>query len=352
MTKSVENNTTVELEQYREKKFNVLVPTTHMQQISPFHKMRIEEVRVDPNPDNGEVFKVGSKKVGNSWQNVLSPAKPAIMKLANAAGIVWNWNETRVLAANRDYVLYQAVGAIRKPSGEWIPLKATKEIDLVVIEEETLESNLKKADGLKEDKLNGLTKQKWAEQQTRSNMIQWRKNKVMRAETGAMLRVVRALLNLKMQYSPQELQNPFIVPRVDFSPDYTDPEVRRMVQEQGVKATTELFGAAASQSQGLPPEQMMNQAMGATTEAFATHDMGQPIDADDLPKKENIEENIKTDEENPPESLFNQDETQEGGLLCDDCGVVLSDKVANYSLDNFGAPLCVDCQNKRRKAGK
>jgi len=90
-------------------------------------------VQLNPDPDAGDVFKVGGQKVGNNWQDVLSLSKTAILKLATAAGIVWNWNETRVLSVSKDYVLYQAVGAMRKPSGEWIPLKATKEIDLDVV---------------------------------------------------------------------------------------------------------------------------------------------------------------------------------------------------------------------------
>ncbi len=123
----------IELKDY-EGRCNVLIPTVTMTQISPYHRIRVEQVQLNPDPDAGDVFKVGAKKVGNNWQDVLSLSKTAILKLATAAGIVWNWNETRVLSVSKDYVLYQAVGAMRKPSGEWIPLKATKEIDLDVVE--------------------------------------------------------------------------------------------------------------------------------------------------------------------------------------------------------------------------
>ena len=40
----------IELEKYEKEGFNVLAPTTHMQQISPFHRIRIETVQIDPDP--------------------------------------------------------------------------------------------------------------------------------------------------------------------------------------------------------------------------------------------------------------------------------------------------------------
>ncbi|OPY64119.1 MAG: hypothetical protein A4E56_00173 [Pelotomaculum sp. PtaU1.Bin065] len=343
----------VSLDQYRKGNYNVLVPTTYMQQISPFHRMRVEEVKISPNPGDGDVFKVGSTKVGDGWQDVLSLSKTAILKLSNAAGIIWNFYETKVLSATQDYVLYQAVGAIRKTSGEWVPLKATKEIDLTVIKEELMEANLKKANEMSKKpderkKLADMTPQQWAENQTRTNLIQWRKNKLMRAETGAMLRVVRALLAIKHQYSTQELQRPFIVPRVDFSPDYTDPEVRRMVTEHGIKATTELFGAAASGgNHSLPPEQMVGQAM--NSEAFSA----QPIDADDHTDggseySEDIESGYEDNPDGNTEDPYKDLPDGENTIVanCTACNADITKKVADYSIDKFGRALCYKCQRK------
>ncbi|HBS59088.1 MAG TPA: hypothetical protein DEA44_07475 [Firmicutes bacterium] len=340
-------NAVVSMDQYRNGRYNLLVPTSQVQQISPFHKMRVEEVKIDPNPDSGDVFKVGSKKKGGGWEDVLSLSKTAILKLANAAGLIWNWNETRVVVANRDYVLYQAVGAIRKPSGEWIPVKATKEIDLSVIEEEVHESNLKKARDMDPKKLDGLTQEQWAKNQTKSNMIQWRKNKLMRAETGALLRVVRALLTIKHQYSPVELQHPFIVPRVDFSPDYNDPTVKNMMLEYGVKATTELFGAATGAQQGLPPAQAVSEAMGGASAAFESSNMGEIIDAGNG-GDDGVMEEIPPDympDEMPPEDLFGGG-AQPGEFTCSSCGASISEKVASFSSNKIGRPLCMRCQKE------
>src|SRR5690606_22756907 len=134
------------------------------------------------------------------------------------------------------------------PDGTGQPFVAKKEIDLTVIEEEIHAQNLKKAQEYAEkdkSKLNGMTPEDWAQAQTRANMVQWRKNKAMRAETGAMLRVIRAALGMKSQYTREELEKPFIVPRIDFNPDYSDPEVRHILLQNGAQAMSNLFGAVA-----------------------------------------------------------------------------------------------------------
>lgn len=349
----------IELKDY-EGKCNVLIPTVTMQQISPYHRIRVEQVKIDPNPDSGDVFKVGSKKVGNNWQDVLSLSKTAILKLATAAGIVWNWQETKVLSVSKDYVLYQAVGAMRKPSGEWIPLKATKEIDLDVIEAETYESNLETANRLPTNKLDSLTPEQWAEAKTKKNMLQWRKNKLMRAETGAMLRVVRALLSVKHQYSAAELKRPFAVPTVDFAPDYSDPEVRRAMAEAGVRATADLFGQSVMQQAQAPQQQL-----GPPIDVDVYH-QDSPDNAGELtPPADPVDTTGLThDDETPPweDGSAGQQEIFDDaieGIVCQGCDQLIEtsnnwspERIAEYSTNLYGKALCVNCQAKAKpKAG-
>lgn len=245
------NNQPAQLMQVDQNKVNMLVPTTSLQQVSPWHAARVSMVQANPDPESGDVFKVGRiKNEQGRWIDIFSPAKPLLMKIAAAAGIVWNWRESGPIAVQKNYVCYKAVAALRLPDGTWQSVMATKEIDLDVIEDETYESNINKAEKWAADPdersyLKGLSPEEWARKQTRSNMIQWRKNKLMRAETGAMLRVIRAALGMKSQYTREELQKPFIVPRIDFSPDYSDPEVRQMLLQNGAAAMSNLFGQSA-----------------------------------------------------------------------------------------------------------
>ncbi|NPV72124.1 MAG: hypothetical protein HPY55_16075 [Firmicutes bacterium] len=359
----------VDLTKYDQSKYNVLVPTAKLEQISPFHALRVEEVRINPDPAGGDIYKVGSREIGNRSEDLYGLTKTAILRLANAAGIVWNWADTKVLQASRDYVLYQAVGAVRKPSGEWIPVKATKEIDLAVVEEELRDQFEKKAAKEKKDKA-------WVELQVRANLIQWRKNKLMRAETGAMLRVVRALLSLKHQYTIEELKKPFIVPRVDFSPDYRDPEVRKMVLEAGVKAASELFSQMTPQRAALPPgepvdyEVYRRQTRQAVEEEIepvviepeidedqlvlpvdqATQDANEAGQPSDTGAQQQKTEEAKAEEQKQPEPAG-----AGGGtpivteLACSQCGKELSQNVFTYSVKKFGQPLCYKCQQQARK---
>ncbi len=353
------SNQLIELKDY-EGRCNVLIPTVTMTQISPYHRIRVEQVQLDPDPDSGDVFKVGAKKVGNNWQDVLSLSKTAILKLGTAAGIVWNWNETKVLSVSKDYVLYQAVGAMRKPSGEWIPLKATKEIDLDVIEAETYEANLEKANKMKPEYRDKMSPEDWAAAKTKSNMLQWRKNKLMRAETGAMLRVVRALLSVKHQYSAEELKKPFAVPTVDFAPDYSDPEVRKAMAEAGVRATADLFGQSAMQQirapQQLPPPIDVDQ--------YAPDGDEGTVDNAPAVSYREEEETVISDDDLPP---WDEPEGQQEifadaveGIVCQGCDQLIEtsnnwspERIAEYSTKIYGKALCVDCQKKaaKQKAG-
>lgn len=360
---------------------NVLVPTQDIQQVSPWHAARTSIVSVSADPDSGDVFNVGSRWNAETRQSIplYCLAKPALMRIAAAAGIVWNWRESGAVSITRDYVCYKAVGAIRLPDGSWQPILANKEIDLEVIEDEIRDQYAKKADGgvsaadaklykgewrkLQDRNVYYLAeneKSRYIEANVRANMIQWRKNKLMRAETGAMLRVIRAALGIKSQYTQAELQKPFIVPRIDFSPDYSDPAVRSALIEHGVQAMASLFGQSAPAA-ALGPA---SSPMAAPFEALPAAQTPEIIDAShvDLDGYEGPNgepgEPEGAEGDAPPESgtLFGDqvpgpDAPPEPPparaphvAACADCGKGITEKVLTYSQSRFGRPLCYGCQ--------
>lgn len=348
---------------------NVLVPTQHLQQVSPWHAARTSVVQINPDPMAGDVFKVGSRynEAKRSYEDLFSPAKPALMRIAAAAGIVWNWRESGPQALQRDYVVYKAVGALRLPDGSWQPIVATKEIDLTIIEEELMEQNLKKAqeyaaDPKKRERLGGMTPEQWAQAQTKTAMIQWRKNKLMRAETGAMLRVIRAALGMKSQYTREELQKPFIVPRIDFAPDYSDPEVRQAIIQNGIPAMAQLFGQASPMTAlpaGGAPFAATHPALAAPSEpeedVFGEYqepaEEAPPVD--DIPEAEVLEPAEPTlseptlfdDLASSPQQARGRTK-QQVVAHCANCGAgITSAKVVEYSQQKYGKPLCYRCQN-------
>ena len=349
-------STQVALNEYKPTEVNMLVPSQSIQQVSPWYAMRVSEVRANPDPDAGDIFKVGARydQINKKWEELYTPAKPLLMKVAAAAGIVWNGRESGPLSLQRDYVCWKVIGALRLPDGTWQPFMATKEIDLFVIEEEIYASNLKKALELasnpkEKGKLKGMSAEDWAQSQTKANMIQWRKNKAMRAETGAMLRLIRAALGMKSQYTIQEISKPFVVPRYDFNPNYDDPEVRKTMLQPGAQAMASLFGSSPVNVPQLP---------GAQIEAAFNHPTIVAIDdepeviSDDGPVLGLQPVGSPPEDDDVPPWV-------KDAIVCKGCECVIEatgnwtpEQIAEYSKKEFGNPLCPKCQNEARKAKK
>lgn len=264
---------------------NLLLPTADLVQVAPWHQMRVTRVAIDPDPDKGDVFKVGSRKVrgpaGEETVDLFAPGKPAIMRVSQAGGLGWNWAEHGVIerrpaAGPCRYVLFRAVGLLRLPDGTLMPIPGTYDVDLDAIEAELRMKAEDQADAglydsqaddalrasmeartITKTKKGGGTytarlwffnsapvRERWITRQVRPAMIQWSKTMTRRAETGAMLRVVRSALAMRSSYTREELAKPFLVARVEFAPDYADPAVRAALIQHGVAAMHGLFGQA------------------------------------------------------------------------------------------------------------
>ena len=234
-----------ELEEYRKKgSYNVLVPTLTIQEISPFHKPVLEIVSINPDPKAGEVYQI----IPGSDDFCLRAT--ALLKIGYAAGLIWNAKGSGRTDDSSDpsIVTYRAEAAVRKEDGTYMPMNAEYMVDLKVIEEETRESYEKKSQAIMADKKK--KNEKWTEEERKAyvenslhrDMLQKRKFRLQLAQTGAMDRVIRKILALKGTYKKAELDKPFVVPKIAFHPDVTDPEVRKALLRQGLDASLALFG--------------------------------------------------------------------------------------------------------------
>ena len=85
---------------------NLLLPAATSVQINPFYKCSVMEVVADTAPNSGDIFSVGKVKTGEDrdgkavYEEVYSPAKPLLMKLATAAGIQFHPEYTTVTREN------------------------------------------------------------------------------------------------------------------------------------------------------------------------------------------------------------------------------------------------------------
>ena len=192
---------------------NQLLPTeTYFQNVGPMQKVSVETVRISADPEHGDVYKL------RDGQFPLT--KRGLEKIAHAAGISFHPEFSRVEEHRSTYCRYKAVGAMRKADGTLQVVTGTYFIDLEL------------------DKKNGMTEARLKE---RTKFI------VQLCESGAKNRAIRSLLGLKSHYKPQELKRPFAVPRIDFAPDMSNPQVVKHLLDQATQSTAQVYAPPAGQ---------------------------------------------------------------------------------------------------------
>ena len=371
---------------------NLLIPAATSVQINPFYKCTVMEVVADTSEGSGDIFKVGNTKVGEDqngkaiYADVFSPAKPLLMKLATAAGIQFHPEYTTVVRENQNTYVGKAYGAVRLPDGTF---KTHIETKRICLDDEEAKYRLEFMDksimGIHDwraakaaadmfkgewkddpEKINQWGKpekyyviadcdrEKYIERSILVNMTLLRKTASEKAQTGAILRVIRALLGIKGTYQREELQKPFAVPTVTFSPDYSDATVRQAMLQQGMNSMGNMFGTASAP----PAINSMGIFEGAVHEAFDPEDnLDNPAFASEhSTEEEDVPEEYRqaAPQEQPEhrEAPAQQTDSPQGettGYFCDECGAEINERVYGYSLNKFGRPLCMKCQ---KGAGK
>ena len=142
------------------KGYNLLIPTATDVQLNPFYKFHVEEVAVDLSETSGDIFKVGSIDTGRKddrgnkiYADAFSLSKPLLNKLAMAAGIQFNPEQTYGERIDRVTYRAHAQGAMRKADGTCRTETDQKEICLEDEEEKyRIEFADKAARGITDDK--------------------------------------------------------------------------------------------------------------------------------------------------------------------------------------------------------
>lgn len=383
------NSTTLAEIQSKYQNCNLLIPAATSVQINPFYKCTVMEVVPDTSDNSGDIFKVGNTKVGEDrngnavYVDVFSLAKPLLMKLATAAGIQFHPEYTTVTRENANTYVGKAYGAVRLPDGTF---KTHAETKRICLDDEEAKYRLEFMDksimGIRDwkaaksaadmfkgewhedpEKLNKWNKpekyyviadcdrEKYIERSILVNMTLLRKTASEKAQTGAILRVIRALLGIKGTYQLQELKKPFAVPTVTFSPDYSDANVKQAMLQQGMSSMGNMFGATSAPPAALP----------FATEAFAdSFDPEENLDnpafvSEHSADEENYADDYRQEEpereqehrEPPAQQETGQEEST--GYFCDECGKEITERAYEYSINKFGKPLCMKCQ---KGAGK
>jgi len=341
--------------------YNLAIPFVESQQINPYYKLSVSLLYVDTNPNASQIYKVGSRSLGNNqWEDLYSLTKPFLQRLATEAGIQFAPGAGDVVKMDENTWKASAFGALKLPDGSIRTSSNFKVIDLLTEEKKyRLAYEEKAVQGITDYKSAKKASEKyagsWVEtgkvndkgypikvyvvaEEDRSKyiecslldaMAQLRANAPQKAATGAILRVIRDLTGIKSTYTIEELKKPFAVARMSFSPDYNDPMVKQMMLQQCMQSVGNLFGSAQPVMQTISIPQIPDAE-----------------DEVDLPTEQSLEEDvpIQKAQENPVQESqhFEQDRTQD--FSCDKCGVVIPEKVWDYSYEHYGRPLCFKCQ--------
>ena len=212
------------VEEYRKSGVNLILPAQTLSLTTPTHTMAFYPVPVSPNPSEGDIWKVGSVKVGENYEPRYALSKTPLERIAVTAGIVWDPRHTRPLQVSEQFVVFQAVGLVRTPSGEVITLTGTKELWMDAVEDEMRAEQTEKVAG-RGTAYDDLTEKQRGEvdRRSRKEFISFRRHRMARAETGAKLRAIRSI-GLKSQMSIKEIERGFVVGRC--VPNYDNSDVR------------------------------------------------------------------------------------------------------------------------------
>ena len=250
MTNDTKESVENELAEYKEQSANILGPLTKMDGLSEFHKVIVDSVTLSINPFDGDIYKHKDKYGDNPAQYILTGQ--ALQKLAICAGVAWNPIETKATSISQKYVAYNAVGCIRKADGLPVCYQAEYDVDIDVVEDELRGQFNEKRKKWEEapwfQKMSPGSQNDYVESALCKELNFKKKHKTKIAATGAKNRVIRALLSVKKTYTIVELKKPFVMPRVILQPDYSDPEVKKMMLTAAIQAQTGVFGPAPSQA--------------------------------------------------------------------------------------------------------
>ena len=203
------------------KNFNLLqLPTVVAEQDG--HEIVVAQVRIDPN-DKTMVYPSPQQR-GQFCLHSL-----ALKLLGSAAGVQFSRSEVTFDRNNSPTV--SMVGRWQDAPGHWRTVPGTYKLDIPArLAELKLDA----------ERQSDKDKRKRALANLPTLQLRVKRFAVQLAETGAMLRVLRTLLNIRQSYTPAELRRPFIVLRVHWRPQSAE-----LVEAQRVVAradTADLFG--------------------------------------------------------------------------------------------------------------
>jgi len=222
--------------------FNVLTSATLTETLPLDHQLSI---RMVASRGERDFFSTGRDK--------FAPSGKMLDKIAQAGGLRWRVDLIRRLDDRRDpyYCIYEAVGVAPDPAtGEPRMMKGTKAIDLrdgsPLCEEMLENARASKYNKTEED----------AQVAAKKAIRQKRKFINELTETGARLRVIRALFSIDSDFTAEEIKKDFVIVSLDHLVHRSeDPEVLAKHREENRKLRDAMYyGIGGPNGKALPME--------------------------------------------------------------------------------------------------
>lgn len=319
------DNTSLSLvNQFPKDKFTLLIPIETVAKISEIQSPVINAVKISTNLDDKEIY------LQDKGNKLYALTKRGLTKLAEAAGI--KQVESKPVLPST----CQKCAEVNRSLGKFVPcgqcpnrdIKYRVTISVPQLTGETLyfvdhheirveEATQGMTDGQKREFLKHLPQI---------------------CEAKALNGAIRTALQIKGTYTIQELAKPFVVAYL--VPNLDNADVKRVAIESMFASAKNLFGNGALPDNGIIEARH--------SEDLSYSDVIEPEQINgEIPVAPPAEQPLKQAPapQAPPEQpkvMTEEDRSQD--FCCDKCGKVIPEKVWNYSYENFGRPLCYDCQ--------
>ena len=205
-----------------ESKMNLIAPATRVGALPPGCGVSMSVLRVDPDPDKGDVYPVDGGK--------LALSKVVLDRLGAAVGVTWDPRESKRTddGTQPHYWIYKAAGSYRQYDGSLTGIQDEYEFDV-------RDDSIRAGEASSDKALRTL-----------------RKFGLARAISGARNRAL-AGIGIKRSYREEELKKPFVIARLHFDGHTDDPELKRIFAAQTSAAMLGGGNVLFGQPEAAPP---------------------------------------------------------------------------------------------------
>lgn len=218
-------------------RFNVVSPTTQIAAMDPMWSPSIALIHLDPNTHGYPGEKQGETAL----------AKAGILALADGAGIRIDTARMPRNVLADDEIGWSATAWVRQPDGQLKPITQSK-----VISKSDERELIEVQSWASEQKYGKPPDRQKAADKAATRWLKERQHLDRKAESKAMLAAIRAAMQLRHALPTAEFSRPWIVVRVMFTLDYSDPQIRQQAISRGLGAGADLYGAPATPMAALP----------------------------------------------------------------------------------------------------